>query len=130
MESADLLAIHDLMARYSHVVDDAGWERLAEVFSDDGEFDLEAIGRGTARGMDELHVCFAELDHPLAHHTTNVTIEPDGVDRARVRSKYLVISDDARARSGEYHDDVVHTTEGWRIERRVVIPRRGRPRKA
>ena len=130
MHSTDLLAIHDLLARYGHVVDDADWQRLSDVFCDDGEFDLDAIGRGRAQGMEELRACFAQLDHPLAHHTTNVTIEPDGEQRARVRCKYLVVSDDGRARTGEYHDDVVHTAEGWRIERRVVVPRRARPGRA
>ncbi|HEY5024216.1 MAG TPA: nuclear transport factor 2 family protein [Acidimicrobiales bacterium] len=130
MESADLLAIHDLLARYGHVVDDGDWQRLSDVFCDDGEFDLQAIGRGTAHGMDELRVCFAHLEHPLAHLTTNVMIEPDGAQRARVRCKYLVVSDDGRVRTGEYHDDVVHTTSGWRIERRTVVPRRARPGRA
>ncbi len=130
MESAEILAIHDLLTRYGHVVDDADWERLSEVFCDDGEFDLEALGRGTARGREELRACFAQLDHPLAHHTTNVTIEADGERRARVRCKYLVVSDDGRVRSGEYHDDVVRTSAGWRIERRTVVPRRGRPGRA
>ena len=130
MDNADLLAIHALVAHYGHVVDDADWQRLSEVFCDDGEFDLEAIGRGCARGMEELRVCFAGLDHPLAHHTTNATIEPEGTHRARVRCKYLVVSDDGRARTGEYHDDVVLTPEGWRIERRVVVPRRARPGRA
>jgi 3-phenylpropionate/cinnamic acid dioxygenase small subunit len=130
MQSSDMLAIHDLLARYGHVVDDADWRRLSEVFCEDGQFDLEAIGRGSAQGMEEIQLCFAGLDHPLAHHTTNVTIEPDGVQRARVRCKYLVVSDDGKSRTGEYHDDVVHTPEGWRIERRVVVPRRARPERA
>ena len=130
MDGSELLAIHDLMARYGHVVDDADWHRLSDVFCDDGEFDLEAIGRGSARGMEEQRSCFARLDHPLAHHTTNVTVDPDGASRARVRSKYLVVSDDNRVRTGEYHDDVVQTPAGWRIERRTVVPRRARPGQA
>ena len=130
VENTDLLAIHELLARYGHVVDDGDWERLSEVFSDDGVFDLEALGRGRARGMEELRSCFAALDHPLAHHTTNVTIEPDGTRRARVRCKYLVVTDDGRTRSGEYHDVVVLTSLGWRLEERAVVPRRARPGRA
>jgi 3-phenylpropionate/cinnamic acid dioxygenase small subunit len=126
MEATELLAIYELLARYGHVVDDADWERLADVFTDDGVFDLDAIGEGSARGLDELRACFARLNHPLAHHTTNVTIEPLGEQRARARCKYLVVSDDGRTRTGEYHDDVIHTADGWRIERRTVVPRRAR----
>jgi 3-phenylpropionate/cinnamic acid dioxygenase small subunit len=130
MDASDILAIHDLVARYGHVVDDADWQRLSDVFTLDGVFDLEAIGRGSAAGLQELQACFAGLDHPLAHHTTNVTIEPISGGRGRVRCKYLVVTDDGRARSGEYHDDVVRTAEGWRIERRTVVPRRARPGRA
>ena len=130
MDGHDVLAIHDLLARYGHVVDDADWQKLSDVFSSDGVFDLEAIGRGRAQGMEELRACFARLDHPLAHHTTNATIEGEDGDRAHVRCKYLVVSDDGRTRSGEYHDDVVRTAEGWRIERRTVVPRRARPGRA
>jgi 3-phenylpropionate/cinnamic acid dioxygenase small subunit len=130
MDAPDMLAIHDLLGRYGHVVDDADWPRLSEVFTSDGVFDLDAIGQGCAEGLDQLRACFARLDHPLAHHTTNATIEPIDRHRARVRCKYLVVSDDGRARSGEYHDAVVHTAEGWRIERRTVVPRRARPGRA
>lgn len=130
MDALDILAIHDLLARYGHVVDDADWKRLSDVFTLDGVFDLEAIGRGHAAGLEELRACFTGLDHPLAHHTTNATIEPIDGSRARVRCKYIVVTDDGRARSGEYHDAVVHTAEGWRIERRTVVPRRARPGRA
>ncbi len=127
MEARDLLAIHELLAHYGHVVDDADWSKLSEVFTPDGVFDLEAIGRGTATGMEELRACFAALDHPLAHHTTNASIQPSGERHARVRCKYLVVSDDGRVRSGEYHDNVEYTAEGWRLQRRTVVPRRARP---
>jgi len=130
METEDILAIHDLLARYGHVVDDADWSALSDVFADEAVFDLEAVGRGSAHGTEELRACFARLDHPLAHHTTNVTIEPDGTQQARVRCKYLVVSDDGRTRTGEYHDEVVHTAQGWRLLRRTVVPRRARPRRA
>ena len=130
MESEDILAIHDLLARYGHVVDDADWSALSDVFADEAVFDLEALRRGSAHGTEELRACFARLDHPLAHHTTNVTIEPDGTQRARVRCKYLVVSDDGTTRTGEYHDEVVHTAQGWRLQRRTVVPRRARPRRA
>jgi 3-phenylpropionate/cinnamic acid dioxygenase small subunit len=126
LDATDLLAIHDLLANYGHVVDDADWDRLSDVFSDDGVFDLDAIGEGRAQGIDELRACFARLNHPLAHHTTNVTIEPVDDHRVRVRGKYLVVSDEGKARTGEYHDEVVRTPAGWRLERRTVVPRRAR----
>ena len=110
------------------MVDDADWDRLSDVFSADGVFDLDAIGQGRAEGMAALRSCFARLNHPLAHHTTNVTIVPVDEQRVRVRCRYLVVSDEGKARTGEYRDDVVRTPAGWRLERRTVVPRR--PRRA
>src|ERR1700686_4564971 len=57
MDAPDILAIHDLLARYGHVVADADWQRLSDVFTLDGVFDLEAIGRGHAAGLEELRAC-------------------------------------------------------------------------
>jgi hypothetical protein len=59
-----------------------------------------------------------------------VTIAPDGMRRARVQCKYLVVTDDGRTRSGEYHDVVVLIPVGWRLEERAVVPRRARPGRA
>ena len=118
-----MLAVQDLLARYGHVVDDAAWDSLGDVFSPDAVFDLQAFGRGTARGVAELRACFESLDHPDAHHTTNVVIQPDGDNRARVRCKYLVVMRDGTTRSGEYRDDVVRGSLGWRLQRRTVVPR-------
>ena len=36
MEARDLLAIHELLANYGHVVDDADWSKLSEVFTPEG----------------------------------------------------------------------------------------------
>jgi 3-phenylpropionate/cinnamic acid dioxygenase small subunit len=129
MDTTDVLAIHALIARYGHVVDDAEWERLTDVFSTDGVFDLDAIGRGVATGTEELRACFAQLDHPVAHHTTNVVVDPTGDASARVRSKYLVVFADGRTGTGEYRDEVVDGPDGWRIRRRTAVPRR-RPRRS
>ena len=123
MDAVDTLAIHELVARYGHVVDYADWERLTDVFTTDGVFDLDAVGMGTAAGIDELRACFARLDHPRAHHTTNVVVEPTGATTARVRSKFLVVFGDGRTGSGEYHDEVVGSPVGWRIARRTVLVR-------
>src|SRR5450755_4617898 len=83
MDPADVLAISDLLSRYGYIVDEADWERLDEAFAPDATFDISAIGKGAPTGIDALRRCFAELDHPLAHHTTNAVVEPDGTGRAR-----------------------------------------------
>ena len=123
MDAGDILAIQDLLAHYGHVVDDADWDRLGDLFSPDGVFDLQALGLGAASGAAELRTCFEGLEHPVAHHTTNVVIQGTGDGRARVRCKYLVVMRDGRTRSGEYRDDLVRGADGWRLQRRTVVPR-------
>jgi 3-phenylpropionate/cinnamic acid dioxygenase small subunit len=123
MDSSDVVAIHDLLSHYGYVVDDAAWDRLDEVFAPDGVFDISVIGKGTPTGLDELRRCYAELDHPLAHHTTNAVVEQNGPHRARVRCRYLVVYPDGRTGTGEYRDEVVLRPEGWRLQRRTVVRR-------
>ena len=86
---------------------------------------------GSARGHGGAAGLFRPTRPPPRppHHERDRS-SPMAQQRARVRCKYLVVPDDGRARTGEYHDDVVRDARGWRIERRTVVPRRARPERA
>jgi hypothetical protein len=78
-------------------------------------------------GLDEAAAAFADgmRRHPIAHHLGNpvvLAVRDDG-RTVRVRSKWLVVDPDGRARSGHYVDDLVVTPDGWRISNRVASPR-------
>jgi hypothetical protein len=117
----DVLALQKVVALYSHLVDSRDWEGLSAVFTEDSIFDLSGSGLPRLEGLDALRRFFSTLEHPLAHHTTNLVIESDAADVASLRSKALVVFEGGRAGSAEYHDDAVRTAQGWRLAVRTVV---------
>lgn len=119
----DVLAINNLINLYGHVVDDRQWSRMPELFTEDVFFDMTSFGPEPLYALEALTRCFRELDrHPLAHHATNILIEP-GPDGIRATSKGVSL------RHGEmgstvYRDRLRKTPEGWRIAERTAIRRR------
>lgn len=133
MDVEDLIEIQQLMARYGHVVDSGDVRALSEVFTDDGTFDVSGVGGQVHAGIGAVRAFF-ELGappHPPSHHTTNVLVgEADAEGVVRVRSKWLSIDRASGGlKTGDYDDEVVRTTSGWRIRRRVATARwwRGDP---
>jgi hypothetical protein len=43
LESSDIVAITQVVNLYGHVLDARDWDRLTEVFTDDGVFDLSDV---------------------------------------------------------------------------------------
>jgi 3-phenylpropionate/cinnamic acid dioxygenase small subunit len=122
LDAETIVAIEQLLARYGHVVDDGDLDGLAEVFTEDGAFDINAFGQGVHRGLGAIRAIFAlgSPPHPPAHLTTNVYVTSTGGE-VRARSKWLTISrSTGTVRSGDYDDVVVLTPDGWRIQTRVV----------
>ncbi len=120
----DTIALHQLVHRYAHIVDDADYERLREIFTDDVEFDTSAFGNPPLRGIDPVIASYVGARHPVAHHVTTpvVTVDPDGT--VRIRSKVLSLLGGGLSGSGTYDDVAVRTPAGWRISRRVIGLRR------
>ena len=97
------------------------------VFTDDCELDYGEIG--TWHGVDAVTE-FMEQSHAMAGHTmhriSNQVITVNG-DRAESRSYVdgLILAPDNKSgvnAVGFYDDDIVRTTDGWRIERRRFTP--------
>jgi hypothetical protein len=128
MDTADIVAINQLVARYGHVVDTAAWEQLADVFTPDAVLDYRAVNvPEVMHGLDAVVAFFGAANHPSAHHCTNVYVWQDG-DRVRVKSKFLApyTRDTHRPHrwyGGDYVDEVVRTDAGWRIRSRVCTAR-------
>jgi len=120
MDPSDIVLIHQLLGQYGHLVDAKQWERLGEVFSADGVFDVSVYGMGRCTGLEAVIQFFASAQHPPAHHMVNVYAWDDaGVTRAR--SKWL-IPDGPGMAGGDYLDVLVRTPRGWRIAERIVAP--------
>jgi hypothetical protein len=126
METRDVVEIQQLMAHYGHLVDARNFRRLAEIFSDDGVFDVTVYRAGRHEGLPAVIAFFEAATHPPAHHSTNLYVyEQSGAVRAL--SKYAVPAEGGRMFGGDYQDVLVRTPEGWRIRERVVTARWPKP---
>ncbi len=123
MDTRDQLEIREVLARYGFVVDDRDWGGFEQVFTEDGECDLTAWQVPLMRGLDAIRETYADIQHPEAHCTMNVIVTETSPDTARVRSKILAVRPDRRVETAEYHDEVRRTAAGWRIARRIVVPK-------
>jgi hypothetical protein len=122
---SEILAIHQLLALYGHVVDGGPLDRLDEVFTADATFDASKFGRGVHRGLGAIRAIFAlgSPPHPPAHLSTNVLVYHEG-DQTFAHSKWLTIDRaTGGVRSGDYVDEVVEGRDGWRIAYRAITIR-------
>ena len=126
IDTADRLAIHELLGRYGHVIDERRWSDMELVFTDDVVYDSTDLGGEITRTLDELRARWSgdESLHPLAHHATNIVVteDPDGV--VRVLSKGIGVGRKGRVGSVIYRDVVVRTEAGWRLSYRRAELRR------
>lgn len=127
IDTADRLAIHELLADYGNLIDERQFSRTHELFTADARYVL--VGFGTA--IDGVVVGYAAIadfwrdpaQHPLAHHVTNVRVTEDGDGTVRVHSKIIGVGNKGRVGSATYHDVVVKTPAGWRMSERVITLR-------
>lgn len=125
MTFEDYYEINQVVARYGHVLDEFAWERLTEVFTEDVEYDLSAFDRPSLHGVREIADAFGGRTI-FAHHTTNLEITSDAADEVRAQSKFIGVMNE-RVVTGDYHDVVVRTPNGWRISSRAASVRTGDP---
>jgi SnoaL-like domain len=125
-DTTDILAIHELLGLYGHIIDAREWERVHELFTDDCTYDMTQFGLGVVHGAQAVGALWAGPDaaHPLAHHATNIIVseEPDGT--VRVLSKGLGVGPNGRVGSVTYRDIVIRTQAGWRFAARTGELRR------
>jgi uncharacterized protein (TIGR02246 family) len=124
----DELAIHRVLARYCHTIDDGAFDAFADLWAVDAEFVL----RGTVtRGRDAIRDVIEAMQPPERrgrHLTMNAVIDVDG-DAARVVSDFLFFGRDPGAPTdvppalryiGRYHDALVRSDGGWQFRRRAI----------
>jgi SnoaL-like domain len=124
---SDAEAEHDiagLLNRYGHIIDERHWDQLAQIFVPDLVFDASDFGSHIRTSLAQLRSDWEAIEHPLAHHATNIVIEFLGSDRARVDSKGICLRRDGSVFSAVYRDEVIRTADGWRISRRAALLRR------
>jgi ketosteroid isomerase-like protein len=121
MATEDVLAIERLINLYGHVFDDADWDRLPELFTDDATFVVARLGL-TCTGLSEIEQVMRQARHPIAHYATNIVVDvEDGAEHARARVKLFAPRRSGRAMIGSYRDELARTSDGWRFSRREVF---------
>jgi hypothetical protein len=118
---SDAVEIERIIHQYGYVVDDRDWDRLGEIFSPDGSFEVEGTDRAH-HGLPAIDAFMRSFPHPLAHYSTNVLVDVvEGADTATARVKVWAPRADGTALIGKYLDDLVRTDAGWRFRRRHVV---------
>ena len=124
----DELAIHRVLARYCHTIDDGAFDEFETLWADDAEF---ALRGDVTRGRDAIRDAIEAMQPPERrgrHLTMNSVVDLDG-DAAHVVSDFLFFGRDPGAPAegtadlrylGRYHDDFVRTDAGWQFRRREI----------
>jgi hypothetical protein len=123
MDPADRLELHELPGRYGDAIDDRAWDRLDDIFTDDGVFDLTDLGAPRCEGLAAIkRFMDEEAVHPRTHLMTIYVDEtPTG---AQLRFRIVALLGEGKVGTASYYDDVVKTPAGWRVTNRVVTRRR------
>ncbi len=126
-EISDRLEIEDLLARYSHAIDDRDWDLLDEVFTADALIDYSETGgeKGSVAQIKAWLPVAMERFPRYQHMVATKRLELEG-DSARCRT-ILFNPMVHRAEDGSeqvffiglwYRDRLVRTEKGWRIAER------------
>lgn len=126
LSAEDHIAIQQLIATCSHMVDNRRWEELPLIYTDDGIFDATTAGYPAVEGQAALLRHMESANHPVAHYTTNTVLH--SVDADAVTAVSMIIApwpNGEISTGGTYHDHVVRTPDGWRIKVRKVVAAKG-----
>jgi hypothetical protein len=125
-DSGDILAIHELLALYGHIIDEREWSRVGELFTASSVYDMSEFGLGVVHGAQAIGELWSRTDamHPLAHHASNILVSEDADGTVRVLSKGLGLGRNGRIGSVVYRDVVEPTEAGWRFAARTAYLRR------
>ncbi len=127
----DRLEIHEVIALHGHLCDAGAYARFREVFTSDLEVDASDLGlmplpTDPSRTRLDTYIAAAHRRGPggtLALHVTNVVVCEEG-EGARAWSKGIALNQDGSAASFTYEDQLVRTSQGWRIRHRKISARR------
>ena len=124
MDTADRLELHELPGRYGDAIDDRNWTALSKIFTDDAVFDLTDLGSKRLVGLpDIVRFMDVEAQHPLTHTMTNIYVD-ETPSATKLFFRIVALIPERRVTSASYYDDVVKTSDGWRVKHRVVTRRR------
>ena len=124
--TSDRSDIIDLAVRYAWALDSKNLDELRDVFTPNATATMRGV---RCDGVDEIIARVAgavlRLDHTqhlVGNHQVTVTGDT-GTHRCQLQSQHVLVGCDGGDNfiiGGYYEDDVVRTTEGWRITHRLM----------
>ena len=136
MSVEDRLAIHEIIARYSHTYDGQDAEGFAQLFVEEGVLEIVVAGKAgpwvRLESRAEIRAWAAERlqarrgRFSSRHHQSGILFDELTPDSARTRTLVLVTHQgvaEALPRpvlSGVYHDRWRKTGAGWRLAHRAA----------
>jgi 3-phenylpropionate/cinnamic acid dioxygenase small subunit len=124
-EAAQELAarVTDVLIRYASGIDGRDWDLFRTCFTEDCDVDYGDIGH--RHGVEEVTAWMRDTHDqvgPTMHRVSNVTVTADhdgAVAHSAVHAVIALPDGTAAVHAyGRYVDDLVETSQGWRIARR------------
>ncbi|MFG1932548.1 nuclear transport factor 2 family protein [Mycobacterium sp. NPDC048908] len=124
---ADKEQIAEVLIRYATGIDSKDWPLLRRCWTEDVDVDYGEVGRYS--GADAITDLMRQLHNamgPTYHRLTNFAIAVEGefaTARSYVHAVLQAVPDDATSwveALGHYDDELVRTSDGWRISRRTT----------
>lgn len=136
MSIEDRLAIQEMIARYSYTYDGKDASGFAQVFAENGVFEIFVPGAThpavRLQSRREIHEWAAPRLHERIgrftdrHHQSGILFDDLTGEEARVRVMVLVTRQESAGAqpyanlTGEYHDVWRKTPDGWRLAHRAA----------
>ncbi len=137
MRTEDMMAIQQVIARYSYTFDSGDAEGWANVFTPDGLWEFYAAEATTPSTRLDGHAALAAFctrqftnrrkGTTSYHHQSGVIFDELTADTAKVRAMLIITvqmpGEQPRLyMTGVYEDRWVKTSDSWRIKYRVLRP--------
>ena len=124
LTTEDRIALHELIAKYSHLLDLGGIDRMGEIFTEDCRFTVAAYDvdiHGLQALIDFFHPTMAAQPN-IRHVITNVYAESTGINTADMHAYLNIVDSSTKAitTTAVYLDHCVKTPAGWRIAVRNI----------
>ena len=87
-------------------------------------FDLTDLGAPRLEGLTAIRDFMAdEAEHPRTHTMTNIYVN-ETADGVELKFRILALLGGGKVGTASYHDQVVKTPDGWRVQDRLLKRRR------
>jgi len=136
MSIEEKLAIHEMIARYSYTYDGQDADGFAQLFVEDGVFEIFVVGKTSPsvrlQSRREIREWATRRLHERngrftsRHYQSGIPFDELSSDSARTRTMVLVTHQGATepaprpTASGVYYDRWRKTSEGWRLAHRAA----------